>query len=107
MASERYLVGQPAAFCRVSKSGWASNSATRNLGELKEFRDYILGRVGLYGDKRKRSHEEMIEDNIKDLKANEHGLTCPSDTNCAERCEKYLNPTHIKTKESLKNKGYI
>nr|WP_263406737.1 RHS repeat-associated core domain-containing protein [Affinibrenneria salicis] len=95
------------AFCRVSKSKWASDSAARNMGAVKEFRDYILGRIGLYGDKRKRSHEEMIEDNIKDLKANEYGLTCPADTNCADRCIKYINPQHYKTKEILKNKGYL
>jgi len=49
----------------------------------------------------------MIDDMKKDMSVNEYGFKCPSNQTCAERCEKYLNPNHHKTKEVLKNKGYL
>lgn len=49
----------------------------------------------------------MIDDMNKDMGVNEYGFKCPSNQTCAERCEKYLNPNAHKTKEILKNKGYL
>ncbi|SFD17843.1 RHS repeat-associated core domain-containing protein [Pragia fontium] len=94
-------------FCRVSKNIDAKNSGARGLGVMKETRDYILGRVGLYGDKRKRSHEEMIQDNISDLAVNEFGLSCPQDIKCSDRCKSYINENHTETIKILEKEGYL
>ncbi|MDO7764641.1 hypothetical protein Q5428_20285 [Escherichia coli] len=55
----------------------------------------------------KLSHSEMIEDNKKDLAVNDHGLTCPSTTDCSDRCSDYINPEHKKTIKALQDAGYL
>jgi len=57
---------------------------------LKEVKDYYAGRVGLYGDGRRRSHSEMQRDNSGDMAANRHGAACKLGENCAERCASYV-----------------
>ncbi|HDQ6492842.1 TPA: RHS repeat protein, partial [Escherichia coli Ou:H16] len=85
------------AFCRVSKLNDAGVSrSAKGLGYEKEIRDYGLNLFGMYGRKVKLSHSEMIEDNKKDLAVNDHGLTCPSTTDCSDRCSDYINPEHKK-----------
>jgi hypothetical protein len=49
----------------------------------------------------------MIIDNGADLKVNQHGLSCPSDEDCASRCSGYLDPNHKKTINVLKDEGYL
>ncbi|EOO8596512.1 RHS repeat-associated core domain-containing protein, partial [Escherichia coli] len=86
------------AFCRVSKLNDAGVSrSAKGLGYEKEIRDYGLNLFGMYGRKVKLSHSEMIEDNKKDLAVNDHGLTCPSTTDCSDRCSDYINPEHKET----------
>ncbi|EOR3208159.1 RHS repeat-associated core domain-containing protein, partial [Escherichia coli] len=96
------------AFCRVSKlnDSGVSRSA-KGLGYEKEIRDYGLNLFGMYGRKVKLSHSEMIEDNKKDLAVNDHGLTCPSTTDCSDRCSDYINPEHKKTIKALQDAGYL
>ncbi|WP_201794875.1 RHS repeat domain-containing protein, partial [Escherichia coli] len=81
------------AFCRVSKLNDAGVSrSAKGLGYEKEIRDYGLNLFGMYGRKVKLSHSEMIEDNKKDLAVNDHGLTCPSTTDCSDTVS-YTNIT--------------
>ncbi|EOS0664864.1 RHS repeat-associated core domain-containing protein, partial [Escherichia coli] len=90
------------AFCRVSKLNDAGVSrSAKGLGYEKEIRDYGLNLFGMYGRKVKLSHSEMIEDNKKDLAVNDHGLTCPSTTDCSDRCSDYINPEHKETIKAL------
>ncbi|WGB15123.1 type IV secretion protein Rhs [Escherichia coli] len=70
-------------------------------------RDYGLNLFGMYGRKVKLSHSVMIEDNKKDLAVNDHGLTCPSTTDCSDRCSDYINPEHKKTIKALQDAGYL
>ncbi|EPT5030071.1 RHS repeat-associated core domain-containing protein, partial [Escherichia coli] len=96
------------AFCRVSKLNDAGVSrSAKGLGYEKEIRDYGLNLFGMYGRKVKLSHSEMIEDNKKDLAVNDHGLTCPSTTDCSDRCSDYINPEHKKTIKALQDAGYL
>ncbi|EMX8074657.1 RHS repeat protein, partial [Escherichia coli] len=96
------------AFCRVSKLNDAGVSrSAKGLGYEKEIRDYGLNLFGMYGRKVKLSHSEMIEDNKKDLTVNDHGLTCPSTTDCSDRCSDYINPEHKKTIKALQDAGYL
>ncbi|EOO4216977.1 RHS repeat-associated core domain-containing protein, partial [Escherichia coli] len=95
-------------FCRVSKLNDAGVSrSAKGLGYEKEIRDYGLNLFGMYGRKVKLSHSEMIEDNKKDLAVNDHGLTCPSTTDCSDRCSDYINPEHKKTIKALQDAGYL
>ncbi|HAU8267270.1 TPA: RHS repeat-associated core domain-containing protein [Kluyvera intermedia] len=94
------------AFCRVSKSNNSNKTWASTLGGIKEIRDYMLNTFGLYGSG-KLSDREMIQDNIEDLKVNQHGLSCPSQQNCSDRCSKYLNQDHKDTMNVLKNEGYL
>ncbi|EOL0535929.1 RHS repeat-associated core domain-containing protein, partial [Escherichia coli] len=96
------------AFCRVSKLNDAGVSrSAKGLGYEKEIRDYGLNLFGMYGRKVKLSHSEMIEDNKKDLAVNDHGLTCPSTTDCSDRCSDYINPEHKETIKALQDAGYL
>ncbi|MEK9032466.1 RHS repeat protein, partial [Escherichia coli] len=96
------------AFCRVSKLNDAGVSrSAKGQGYEKEIRDYGLNLFGMYGRKVKLSHSEMIEDNKKDLAVNDHGLTCPSTTDCSDRCSDYINPEHKKTIKALQDAGYL
>ncbi|GDT82509.1 type IV secretion protein Rhs [Escherichia coli] len=96
------------AFCRVSKLNDAGVSrSAKGLGYEKEIRDYGLNLFGMYGRKVKLSHSEMIEDNKKDLAVNDHGLTCPSTTDCSDKCSDYINPEHKKTIKALQDAGYL
>ncbi|EPR9939676.1 RHS repeat-associated core domain-containing protein, partial [Escherichia coli] len=96
------------AFCRVSKLNDAGVSrSAKGLGYEKEIRDYGLNLFGMYGRKVKLSHSEMIEDNKKDLAVNDHELTCPSTTDCSDRCSDYINPEHKKTIKALQDAGYL
>ncbi|WP_248901795.1 hypothetical protein, partial [Escherichia coli] len=81
--------------------------SAKGLGYEKEIRDYGLNLFGMYGRKVKLSHSEMIEDNKKDLAVNDHGLTCPSTTDCSDRCSDYINPEHKKTIKALQDAGYL
>ena len=94
------------AFCRVSKSRKASINIGAFLGGIKEGRDFLLNKVGMYGRK-KLSDEDMIADNLADLAVNHHGITCAAETSCSDRCSTYLNPEHKKTKKILQQEGYI
>ncbi|MDY6884239.1 MAG: RHS repeat-associated core domain-containing protein, partial [Pseudomonadota bacterium] len=78
------------AACRASKS---SNNASAVIARMnmKEARDYVLGRTGLYGNQGALSHEAMMEDIQKDQAANEHGAACPSDENCNRRCLRFID----------------
>ncbi|HHY7288948.1 TPA: RHS repeat-associated core domain-containing protein, partial [Escherichia coli] len=96
------------AFCRVSKLNDAGVSrSAKGLGYEKEIRDYGLNLFGMYGRKVKLSNSEMIEDNKKDLAVNDHGVTCPSTTDCSDRCSDYINPEHKKTIKALQDAGYL
>ena len=96
------------AFCKVSKSIAPDRGFALMYGRAKEVRDWVKHLTGSYGDPKKRlTDSEMIDDMKKDMSVNEYGFKCPSNQTCAERCEKYLNPNHHKTKEVLKNKGYL
>ena len=96
------------AFCKVSKSIAPDKGLALTYGRVKEMRDWVEHLTGSYGDPKKRlTDSEMIDDMKKDMSVNEYGFKCPSNQTCAERCEKYLNPNHHKTKEVLKNKGYL
>ena len=94
------------AFCKVSKSIAPDKGLALMYGRVKEFGDWGQNLIGSYGRKR-LTNSEMIDDMNKDMGVNEYGFKCPSNQTCAERCEKYLNPNAHKTKEILKNKGYL
>lgn len=94
------------AFCKVSKSIAPDKGLALMYGRVKEFGDWGQNLIGSYGRKR-LTNSEMIDDMNKDMSVNEYGFKCPSNQTCAERCEKYLNPNAHKTKEILKNKGYL
>lgn len=49
----------------------------------------------------------MEKDSAKDIAVNEYGLKCPKEESCSQRCEKYLNPNHNKTKDILRKEGYL
>lgn len=73
------------ASCRATQ-------ATKNPGlvlemmALKETKDYYAGRLGLYGDGRRRGHYEMQSDNQQDMAANQLGATCQMGEDCPRRC---------------------
>ncbi|ECG1194407.1 RHS repeat protein, partial [Salmonella bongori] len=94
------------AFCRVSKSYEASQTYAIFLGALKEKRDGLLNEFGLYG-RGKLSDFDMAMDSAKDLKVNHHGLTCPPEQSCSDRCKQYINSKHTSTIEVLKREGYM
>ncbi|AXC82452.1 RHS repeat protein [Salmonella enterica subsp. salamae] len=94
------------AFCRVSKSRAASGLYATFLGGLKEKRDAFLNNFGLYG-KGGLSPYDMAMDNAADLKVNMHGITCPSEQSCPDRCKQYINPTHKNTINVLIEEGYL
>ncbi|MCH6972904.1 type IV secretion protein Rhs [Escherichia coli] len=85
----------------------ASYRVVRTKSYLFNKADYGLNLFGMYGRKVKLSHSEMIEDNKKDLAVNDHGLTCPSTTDCSDRCSDYINPEHKKTIKALQDAGYL
>lgn len=96
------------AFCRVSKLNDSGVSrAAKELGYEKEIRDYGLNIFGMYGRRERLSHDDMIEDNKKDLAVNEYGLTCPSTQDCSNRCVGYINETHKKTLKALQDADYL
>lgn len=94
------------AFCRVSKSRVASESYATFLGGLKEKRDAFLNNFGLYG-KGGLSPYDMAVDNAADLKVNMHGITCPSEQSCSDRCKQFIDPTHKSTINVLTEEGYL
>ena len=94
------------AFCRVSKSNSPDKGLALMLGGMKEGLDFLQNLVGKYGRK-KLTNSEMLEDMNKDMEVNKYGFKCPSNQTCAQRCEKYLDPNAHKTKEILKEKGYL
>jgi len=95
------------AFCRVAKSDASDKNSALSYGYLKEATDYIRGRFGLYGDRRKRSHQEMLEDNLSDSRVNSHGFSCPSDQTCSDRCDRYIPEDHLETRARLREMGYL
>ena len=96
------------AFCKVSKSIAPDRGFALMYGRVKEVGDWVQNLTGSYGRPKERlTNSKMIDDMKKDMSVNEYGFKCPSNQTCAERCEKYLNPNHHKTKEVLKNKGYL
>ncbi|EDW2795282.1 RHS repeat protein [Salmonella enterica] len=96
------------AFCRVSKLNDSGVSrAAKELGYEKEIRDYGLNIFGMYGRRERLPHDDMIEDNKKDLAVNEYGLTCPSTQDCSSRCVVYINETHKKTLKALQDADYL
>ena len=96
------------AFCKVSKSIAPDKGLALTYGRVKELGDWVQNLTGSYGRTKNRlTNSKMIDDMKKDMSVNEYGFKCPSNQTCAERCEKYLNPNHHKTKEVLKNKGYL
>jgi len=94
------------AFCRVSKSTTANRTYAIFLGALKEKRDSLLNEFSLYG-KGKLSDYDMAMDNAEDLKVNMHGITCPSEEDCSQRCKKYINPKYTETIKALRREGYL
>jgi RHS repeat-associated protein len=94
------------AFCRVSKSTTANRTYAIFLGALKEKRDSLLNEFSLYG-KGKLSDYDMAMDNAEDLKVNMHGITCPSEEDCSQRCKKYINPKYTETINALRREGYL
>lgn len=60
---------------------------------LKETKDYYAGRVGMYGDRKMRSHAEMRADNAGDMSANRYGAQCEPGESCARRCSSYVPAT--------------
>ncbi|MDK9431526.1 RHS repeat-associated core domain-containing protein, partial [Gallibacterium anatis] len=95
------------AFCRVSKSTAPNKELALEWGKRKEQIDKIQNFFGLYGNKGKLSSEEMEKNSAEDLAVNEYGLRCPKEQSCSQRCERYLNPNHKKTKERLREEGYL
>lgn len=94
------------AFCKVSKSNAPDKNLALGYGIIKEGSDWIQNLTGKYSDN-KLSKSEMFTDMKKDMAVNKYGFKCPSDQSCAQRCEKFINKEHIKTKEVLKQKGYL
>ncbi|MBV6818839.1 type IV secretion protein Rhs [Rahnella sp. PD12R] len=90
------------AFCRVSKSSGYNKAWATSLGGMKEMSDFALNKFGLYG-KGKLSEEDMLRDNLADLEVNSYGLSCPSQTSCSDRCEKYIDSSSIETKKKLRS----
>jgi len=77
--------------CRAKKNG-STDEDIRSYTNAKEYlRDYPLGRAGLYGDGRRRSHREMMDDIARDQRANEQGLACPSNLSCFQQCSSLLD----------------
>ncbi|MBT2786314.1 RHS repeat-associated core domain-containing protein [Halomonas sp. ISL-106] len=95
------------AFCRVAKSDAPDKNSALSYGYLKEVADYVRGRFGLYGDREIRSHQEMLEDNLSDLRVNEYGFSCPPDQSCSDRCGRYIPEDHLKTRARLQEMGYL
>lgn len=95
------------AFCRVSKSTAPNKELALEWGKRKEQIDKIQNFFGLYGNKGRLSSEEMEKNSAEDLAVNEYGLRCPKEQSCSQRCERYLNPNHKKTKERLREEGYL
>jgi RHS repeat-associated protein len=73
----------------------------RNLGKIKELRDYLLNVFGLYGDGW-LSHREMLKDIQADLEANELGIQCPSTVSCQEQCKRLLDNLLERRREFMK-----
>ncbi|WP_081284158.1 hypothetical protein [Stenotrophomonas maltophilia] len=77
------------AACRATQVT-SNPRAVLELMALKEVKDYYAGRIGLYGDGRRRSHSEMRKDNSVDMAANRQGAACPLGESCARRCASYV-----------------
>jgi RHS repeat-associated protein len=77
--------------CRALKSGSEAGEIRQYLNSKEYLRDYPLGRVGLYGDGRRRTHQEMLDDIHGDQRANERGLSCPPNIPCEQRCSSLLD----------------
>ncbi|MEP7242866.1 MAG: hypothetical protein ABI885_04195, partial [Gammaproteobacteria bacterium] len=70
----------------------STDSDIRSYANEKEYlRDYPLGRLGYYGDGRRRSHQEMMNDIAGDQSANEQGLACPNNVSCFQQCSHLLD----------------
>ncbi|TGY49463.1 RHS repeat protein [Rodentibacter caecimuris] len=94
------------AFCRVSKSNVVDKKLALTYGKLKEMLDFSSYLFGKYGED-KLTISEMINDMNEDIDVNEYGFKCPTEHTCSQRCEKYINSNHLKTKKILKDKGYL
>jgi RHS repeat-associated protein len=79
------------ATCRATKATGQS-SVVRQFMNSKEFlSDYPRGRAGFYGDRRRRSHDEMAQDVRVDQAANEQGMECPPGKTCEQNCRSLLD----------------
>ena len=79
------------AACRATKKTGLSD-VTRNVLSAKEdYFDYPKGRLGLYGNRKRMSHEEMVADNAIDKAANEYGIQCLPNESCERRCSPFLD----------------
>ncbi|MEB1361496.1 RHS repeat-associated core domain-containing protein [Xanthomonas campestris pv. campestris] len=73
------------ASCRATQAT-KNPSLVLEMMALKETKDYYAGRLGLYGDGRRRGHYEMQSDNQQDMAANQLGATCQMGEDCPRRC---------------------
>jgi hypothetical protein len=77
--------------CRARKNG-STPTDIRAYTDAKEyFRDYPLGRLGLYGSGGRLSHQDMMNDIRGDQAANEQGMSCPANVPCNQRCSPLLD----------------
>lgn len=79
------------AACRAEKASGDPDYVRKRLDTKEYFRDYPKGRLGYYGDRRRRSHREMLDDIAADRSANERGLTCSPGEECRDRCEALID----------------
>ncbi len=78
------------AACKAKKAG-NSPDLIRGMLNQKENSDYVRGRLGLYGDRKFKSHDEMVQDNNADKAVNEAGLSCAANKTCEEQCEPFIS----------------
>ena len=78
------------AACRARKAGGTPEAIRLTMNEKEYLRDYPLGRVGLGGDGKVKSHSEMLEDIRADQMANKQGYECPADIDCNTQCRPYI-----------------
>lgn len=92
----------------MSKLNNASVSqSAKKLSYKKKIKNYKLNLFSMYSKKVKLSHSKIIKNNKKNLAVNNHKLTCPSTTNCSNKCSNYINPKHKKTIKALQNASYL
>ncbi len=79
------------AACRATKKTGLPDAVRQVLNAKEDYWDYPKGRLGLYGQRKRMSHEEMVKDNDADKAANEYGIQCQPNESCEKRCSPLLD----------------